>query len=142
MAVSTGGGEDEVMSTINITPFTDVLLVLLIIFIILASVTKEPKLPDAYNKDKVQPSQIVVMVDGQDHVQIGSNTVAVADMRAAFSELQDETDHRFKSVIIKADPKASYGVILQVMDAAKQVDLTDFGLANHVIGTPAGQTSS
>ena len=30
------------MSTINITPFTDVLLVLLIIFIILASVTKEP----------------------------------------------------------------------------------------------------
>ena len=75
MAVSTGGGEDEVMSTINITPFTDVLLVLLIIFIILASVTKEPKLPDAYNKDKVQPSQIVVMVDEKDHVQIGSNQV-------------------------------------------------------------------
>jgi biopolymer transport protein ExbD len=39
LAVSTAGGEDEVMSTINITPFTDVLLVLLIIFIILASVT-------------------------------------------------------------------------------------------------------
>ena len=48
------------MSTINITPFTDVLLVLLIIFIILASVTKEPKLPDAYNKDKVTASQILV----------------------------------------------------------------------------------
>lgn len=40
------------MSTINITPFTDVLLVLLIIFIILASVTKEPKLPVAKNADK------------------------------------------------------------------------------------------
>ena len=77
MAVSTGGGEDEVMSTINITPFTDVLLVLLIIFIILASVTKEPKLPEAYNKDKVQPSQIVVIIDENDHVQIGSNQVAV-----------------------------------------------------------------
>ena len=63
------------MSTINITPFTDVLLVLLIIFIILASVTKEPKLPDAYNKDKVQPSQIVVIIDEHDHVQIGSNQV-------------------------------------------------------------------
>ena len=66
MAVSTGQGEDEVMSTINITPFTDVLLVLLIIFIILASVTKEPKLPDAKNKDKVQPSQIVVIIDEQE----------------------------------------------------------------------------
>ena len=138
MAVSTGGGEDEVMSTINITPFTDVLLVLLIIFIILASVTKEPKLPDAFNKDKVQPSQIVVMIDGQDHIQIGSNTVSLQDAKAAFSDLQDQTDHKFKSVIIKADPKASYGTILQVMDAAKQVDLTDFGLANHVQGTPAG----
>ena len=140
MAVSTGQGEDEVMSTINITPFTDVLLVLLIIFIILASVTKEPRLPDAYNKDKVQPSQIVVIVDDKDHIQIGSNQVTIADAKAAFGELQDATDHRFKSVIIKADPKSSYGTILQVMDAAKQVDLTDFGLANHVEGTPQGAT--
>jgi len=141
LAVSTGAGEDEVMSTINITPFTDVLLVLLIIFIILASVTKEPKLPDAYNKDKVQPSQIVVLVDEHDHVQIGSNTVSIPDAKAAFEQLQDATDHRFKSVIIKADPRASYGVILQVMDAAKQVDLTDFGLANHVQGAAPGQSS-
>ncbi|HEY6487039.1 MAG TPA: biopolymer transporter ExbD [Candidatus Cybelea sp.] len=140
MAVSTGGGEDEVMSTINITPFTDVLLVLLIIFIILASVTKEPKLPDAYNKDKVQPSQIVVMVDEKDHIQIGSNQVDIKDAKAAFAQLQDATDHRFKSVIVKADPHATYGTILQVMDAAKQVDLTDFGLANHVQGAPPGAT--
>ena len=128
------------MSTINITPFTDVLLVLLIIFIILASVTKEPKLPDAYNKEKVQPSQIVVIIDEHDHVQIGSNEVAIIDAKAAFAQLQEATEHRFKSVIIKADPKASYGVILQVMDAAKSVDLTDFGLANHVQGAPAGTT--
>jgi biopolymer transport protein ExbD len=61
-------------------------------------------------------------------------------MKAAFAQLQDATDHRFKSVIVKADPRASYGVILQVMDAAKNEDLTDFGLANHVEGTPAGST--
>jgi biopolymer transport protein ExbD len=63
MAVTTSAGEDDVMSTINITPFTDVLLVLLIIFIILASVTKEPHLPLAHNSDKVKPSQIVVYID-------------------------------------------------------------------------------
>ena len=103
MAVSTGGGEDEVMSTINITPFTDVLLVLLIIFIILASVTKEPKLPDAYNKDKVQPSQIVVMIDEHDHVQIGSNQVEIHDA------------------------KAPYGIIIRILDAAKQAGLEDVG---------------
>ena len=142
MAVSTGGNEDEVMSTINITPFTDVLLVLLIIFIILAAVTKEPKLPDAHNKDKVQPSQIVVIIDDKNTIQIGSNTVTIAEAPAAFAALQDATGQRFKSVIIKADPKSSYGTILQVMDAAKRdpADLTDFGLANHVEGQPQGQS--
>lgn len=136
MAVSTGGGEDEVMATINITPFTDVLLVLLIIFIILASVTKEPKLPDAHNKDRVQASQIVVIINDKNDIQIGSNVITIAQAKDTFAQLQEQTGHRFKSVIVKADPKANYGVILQLMDAAKQVDLTDFGLANHIEGTP------
>ncbi|HEX8806210.1 MAG TPA: biopolymer transporter ExbD [Candidatus Aquilonibacter sp.] len=129
------------MSTINITPFTDVLLVLLIIFIILASVTKEPKLPDARNKDKVQPSQIVVIIDDKNNIQIGSNTVTISQAHDAFAALQDQTGHKFRSVIIKANPKSTYGTILQVMDAAKSTGLIDFGLANHIEGTPEGQSS-
>jgi biopolymer transport protein ExbD len=135
VAVSTGQGEEEVMSTINITPFTDVLLVLLIIFIILASVTKEPSLPLAKNRDKVLPSQIVVIIDDKNNIQIGSNQVNIKDAKSAFEDLQNNTGHRFKSVIIKADPKADYGTILQVMDAAKGVDLTEFGLANKIEGS-------
>ena len=84
MAVNTGPAEDEVMSTINIPPFTDVLLVLLIIFIILASVTKEPKLPDAKNVLKVQPSEIVVLVDKDNKVQVGSQIVDQTDAGRVF----------------------------------------------------------
>jgi biopolymer transport protein ExbD len=134
MAVSTGQGEEDVMSTINITPFTDVLLVLLIIFIILAAVTKEPKLPDAKNTDKVEASQIVVIVDEKNNIEIGSKIVSIAGASQAFKELQDNTNHLYTSVIIKADPRASYGTILQVMDAAKNEQLTNFGLANHIEG--------
>ncbi len=130
------------MSTINITPFTDVLLVLLIIFIILASVTKEPKLPDAHNRDKVTASQLIVFVDDKNNIQIGGNQdVPISDARAAFAQLQADTGHKFKSVIIKANPQASYGIILQLMDAAKSNDLTDFGLANHIEGQPQGSNS-
>src|SRR5579872_50483 len=136
MAVSTGEDSEEVMSTINITPFTDVLLVLLIIFIIFASVTKEPKLPDAKNSDKVKDSQIVVLIDEHNKIQIGSQSVDIAQAPAAFKQLADQTGHRYSSVIIKADPKATYGTVLQVMDAAKREDLTDFGLANHIEGAP------
>ncbi len=140
MAVSTGQAEEEVMSTINITPFTDVLLVLLIIFIILASVTKEPKLPEAKNKQKVHPSQIVVLIDEKNRVQIGSSIVDEHEARNQFQSLRKSTGSGLKTVIIKASPKASFGTILRVMDAAKSADLNTFGLANHVEGTPEGQT--
>ena len=141
MAVSSGQGEEEVMSTINITPFTDVLLVLLIIFIILASVTKEPKLPNAKNSLKVLPSQIVVMIDAKNRVQVGSQTVDQSDAGRVFHDLVEQTGGRLRTVIIKSDPKAEFGTILRVMDAAKNEGLTGFGLANHVEGTPEGQSS-
>ncbi|GAC1299574.1 MAG: biopolymer transporter ExbD [Vulcanimicrobiaceae bacterium] len=135
MAVSTNSGDDDVMSTINITPFTDVLLVLLIIFIILASVTKEPKLPEARNKEKVKASQIIVYIDEKSRIQVGSTTTDIAGAPRVFKKLQDDTNRVYTSVIIKADPKASYGTILQVMDAAKKENLTNFGLANKTEGT-------
>jgi len=128
------------MSTINITPFTDVLLVLLIIFIILASITKEPKLPDAKNRQKVHPSQIVVLIDEKNQVQIGSTTVNEMQTKQQFAELVKSTGTGLKTVIIKANPKASFGTILRVMDAAKSANLTTFGLANHIEGLPEGQT--
>ena len=140
MAVTTGQGEDEVMSTINITPFTDVLLVLLIIFIILASVTKEPKLPDAKNREKVHPSQIVVIITSDNKVQIGSSIVNDVQAKEQFASLRRSTGTGLKTVIIKSDPKASFGTILRVMDAAKAANLTTFGLANHIEGLPEGQT--
>jgi biopolymer transport protein ExbD len=140
MAVTTGPGEDEVMSTINITPFTDVLLVLLIIFIILASVTKEPKLPDAKNTLKVLPSEIVVLIDAKNRVQVGSTVVDQTDTGRMFHDLVQQTGGRLKTVIIKAAPDADFGTILRVMDAAKNEGLTGFGLANHIEGQPEGQS--
>ena len=141
MAVTAGGQEDEVMSTINITPFTDVLLVLLIIFIILASVTKEPKLPDAKNVLKVQPSEIVVLIDSKNRVQVGSTIVDNTDSARVFHDLVQQTGGKLRTVIIKADPKADFGTILRVMDAAKNEGLTGFGLTNHIEGQPEGQSS-
>jgi biopolymer transport protein ExbD len=124
------------MSTINITPFTDVLLVLLIIFIILASVTKEPPLPRAKNALKVVPSQIVVIIDKDNKIEVGSTVVDnIADAKTAFRTLQYDTGNHFKSVIVKADPKAHYGTVLQVMDAAQAAGLTEFGLANKTEGS-------
>jgi len=105
MAVTAGGQEDEVMSTINITPFTDVLLVLLIIFIILASVTKEPKLPDAKNVLKVQPSEIVVLIDSKNRVQVGSTIVDNTDSARVFHDLVQQTGGNCAPLLSRRIPK-------------------------------------
>jgi len=140
MAVATAQDDDDVMSTINITPFTDVLLVLLIIFIILASVTKEPKLPVAKNVLKVLPSEIVVLIDAKNRVQIGSTVVDQGDSSRVFHDLVTQTGGKLRTVIIKSDPRADFGTILRVMDAAKNEGLTGFGLANHIEGQPESQS--
>ena len=93
------------------------------------------KLPDAKNRDKVHPSQIVVIINDKSEVQIGSYTVPISQASDQFKTLQEQTGHVYKSVIIKADPNANYGTVLQVMDAAKSQNLTDFGLANHIEGS-------
>jgi len=140
MAVSTGQQDEGVMSTINITPFTDVLLVLLIIFIILASVTKEPKLPDAKNVLKVQPSEIVVLVDAKNNVRVGSTWVEQTDAARVFHDLWVQTGGKLHTGVIKADPKADFGTSRRGMDSAKNEGLTGFGLANHIEGQPEGQS--
>ena len=134
MALTTGGNSEEVMSTINITPFTDVLLVLLIIFIILASVIKEPKLPDAHNKELVKESQIVV-----------TSTTRTKSRSVQSSTRSRRSSPRSKicgvdepSVQERHHQSRSEGQLRDdrsVMDKAKDVGLTSFGLANHVEGS-------
>ena len=75
-------------------------------------------------------SPMVATISGASCGERPQTTVRSAS--GAFTTLQDQTNHVYKSVIIKADPKADYGTVLQVMDAAKNADLTNFGLANKV----------
>jgi len=72
MNVSSGGGEEEVMSNINTTPLVDVMLVLLIIFIITTQVAKQAikvDLPDAVNQaTQTKPENILIIIDKEGKV--------------------------------------------------------------------------
>jgi len=125
------------MSTINITPFTDVLLVLLIIFMILTSLLKPPPVPEAKNRLKVSPSPIVVIISPKDEIQIGAEVVPKEKIYDAFQAYFNQLGGAQNDIIIKAAPTSKYGTVLTVMDAAKSAGFTEFGLANHIEGTPA-----
>jgi len=124
--------ESEVMAEINITPFTDVLLVLLIIFMILAALVTPPgfekELPNHSNNQSQQQNQKndievvvnekgVIFVDGQKTDQKG--VYRVMTLTAI------KRPHKHVSII--ADAKAPYGIIITILDAAKEAGLEDVG---------------
>jgi biopolymer transport protein ExbD len=140
MSLVGSGPEEDVMSTINITPFTDVLLVLLIIFMILTSLLKPPPVPQAKNKLKVENSPLVMIIHhnpatNKDEVQVGPDIIALNEIDARMKEYAD-TFQRDHDIIIKAAPNVRTGTVLRVMYAGKQSGFTKFGLANKIQGAP------
>jgi biopolymer transport protein ExbD len=125
--------DDAVMAEINITPFTDVLLVLLIIFMILAALTTPPgfekKLPDS------NPNAPVTQQNKKDksvEVVVSKLGVIFIDGReskgdAIYNDLQNVESRRGKEthISLTADIKAPYGLVIKVLDAAKAAGLND-----------------
>jgi biopolymer transport protein ExbD len=124
--------DDQVMAEINITPFTDVLLVLLIIFMILAALVTPPGFqkdlpnkaaPSVRNDDPKKSIDIevndkgAIFVDGLRTDEQGIYTV----MRKA------ERKRGRLHVSITADVKARYQIIMRILDAAKLANLNDVG---------------
>lgn len=121
------------MAEINITPFTDVLLVLLIIFMILAALVAPPgfekELPNKNNSNPATQNKnkndIEVDVNNRGVIYVdGTKTDEVGVYRTMFDVSKKKPKHH---VAIIADAKAPYGVIIRILDAAKVAGLEDVG---------------
>src|ERR1700737_5380548 len=106
MSVIGSQPEEDVMSTINITPFTDVLLVLLIIFMILTSLLKPPPVPLAKNKLKVNNSPLVVIINPKDEIQVGADPIPKTQIYDKFKAYYDQLNGTKDDLIINAAPPA------------------------------------
>jgi biopolymer transport protein ExbD len=125
--------DEEVMAEINITPFTDVLLVLLIIFMILAALITPPGFqkelpnhtnPSSANKDDPKKT-IEVDVNDKGVVFLDGQRVAEKDIYTEMARVESKRGKLHVSIV--ADAKAPYGLIIRILDAAKQVNLDDVG---------------
>ncbi|NDD28025.1 MAG: biopolymer transporter ExbD [Proteobacteria bacterium] len=132
MAVKAGDGDPDVMADINITPFTDVLLVLLIIFMVAATAVVQngfninlPKEASTTSAD--DPSGIIVSVSVPDAVKVNGQPVAANELEGYLRRLKENknTDR----VIIMAEDNVEYLQVVSVMDSAKAVGLTGIALA-------------
>jgi len=120
-----GGGGDrfnvEQNSEINVTPFVDVMLVLLIIFMVaapLASVTVEVNLPPAVAKQsETPPKPVYISIQQSGKVYIGDFETTVDDMGSDLAKNIGRRDPSKERIYIRADEKTRYGTFMEVMNA-------------------------
>ncbi len=121
---------DRLMSEINVTPFVDVMLVLLIIFMVTAPMMIEGlnvDLPEATAKPlDSEKEHLVITIDKDLLVYINDYKIGVDSLGDKLSKtLQGRSD---REVYLKADKNIPYGIVVQVMAEIKKAGVEQLGM--------------
>ena len=136
MAVKSFSQNDGIISEINITPLTDVMLVLLIIFMVTATFfVAEPamqvELPPAVTSDLVPKvdGEITVIVKQDGSMTVNDRPTTETGLTNALLEAARSIEAEKKVVVVRGDREAAYGRVIWIMDAARLVGLRNVSLA-------------
>ena len=119
---SNGGddGGEGIVAEINITPLTDIFLVLLIIFMVTTSVIssqgKEVNLPASPDASQL-PQGVTVTVTDKGEIEINGEAVSETNLPIALKAALDNA--REKIVILKGDRKVMLGKAVNILDLAQ-----------------------
>jgi biopolymer transport protein TolR len=122
MGMKASSGGDELNSEINVTPFVDVMLVLLIIFMITAPMMNttgvELQLPQVAAKNIDDPEgKLVLSIKKTSEIFLGGTAVTWQDLEIKLKA--NERVKREAALYIEADTDLPYGVIITAMAVAK-----------------------
>ena len=128
--MTSGGKHNELMSEINVTPFVDVMLVLLIIFMVTAPMMIQGlnvDLPEATAKPlDSEKEHLIISINKDQQVYINDFEVTVEFLREKLLKvLQGRTD---RDVYLKADKNIPYGIVVQVMAEIKGAGVEQQGM--------------
>ncbi|MBN21078.1 MAG: protein TolR [Bdellovibrionaceae bacterium] len=126
---------DEIFSEINITPLTDIFLVLLIIFMVTSSVMSQMgvnvKLPEASSKvSEHAPEGVVVTLMANGGLKINETRILPGDwesLELLLSQALEQTQKKW--VVLEGDRQAVLGEMVKVMETAKKAGAVDFSIA-------------
>ena len=139
---SSGGGKRyEDNSQINVTPFVDVMLVLLIIFMVaapLASVNVKVDLPPSVSKPAKVKDPVYVSLQANGKVYIGDIEVSYAEFSTRLVQASGNNYNR--RIFIRADKTVEYKEVMRVMNVIQDTGFYQIALvAEDRPVTPAGQ---
>jgi biopolymer transport protein TolR len=133
MALSTAAGRKRgIMAEINVTPLTDVFLVLLIIFMITTSAMIKPEGVDLPQSSAEEQEQKGVMVTMTPSREIFVNDRPVPNDEGALTSVLKDTLSRSdeKVVILAGDRDVVLGEVVRVLGLAKEAGAKGFALAS------------
>jgi biopolymer transport protein TolR len=136
------GSQRGALSEINVTPLVDVMLVLLIVFMISAPLLTAgvplelPKTEAGAIQDQNEPLSVSIRADGT--IFVGERQVAFSTLAPQLREMAGPESK--KPIFVRADGRASYAVVAQVMAALATSGFTSINLVTDTGGPSSGLT--
>lgn len=129
------------LSEINVTPFVDVVLVLLIIFMITAPVLQsgiEVAVPKTKTVKEVTEERLVISIDRSQRVFLGNDPININQIGERLRQKIRDPEHQ--SIYVRADENVPFGAFATVMDAVKQAGIVNVSIVTQPLETKnAGQ---
>jgi len=124
------GGKKRLMSDINVTPFVDVMLVLLIIFMVTAPMMiqgEDVNLPKTVSKPiKTKDDPLILTINRKQEISIEKHKIALDELDEKLKSLFKYRDN--KELLLRGDKDLSYGFILQVTARIKGAGIEKLSL--------------
>jgi biopolymer transport protein TolR len=124
------GNSGHLMSDINVTPFVDVMLVLLIIFMVTAPMMMQGvdvSLPEATAEPlESEKEHLIITIDTKNQVFINDFQVSVDGLGEKLKKILEGRSDR--EVFLKADKDISYGTVIHVMAEIKGAGVEKLGM--------------
>ncbi|MBP6217196.1 MAG: biopolymer transporter ExbD [Oligoflexales bacterium] len=138
--MSHSSDDEEEITSINVTPFVDVMLVLLIIFMVTASYIANRsigiQLPKAETSDASSESarNLAFTLDAQSQLSIDGKHLDFASIPDEIAASQKKNPDKPLSAIISADKLTPHGDVVRLIDMIRKHGITDFAI--HVEVSP------
>ncbi|MGE5326688.1 MAG: ExbD/TolR family protein [Deltaproteobacteria bacterium] len=127
------------LAEINVTPFVDVVLVLLIIFMVTAPILQsgiEVDLPKTRTVRAISEERVVVTVDKKQTVYVGNDPINIH--RLGSTVLDRMRGEKNSPVYLRCDEAVPFGAFAKVIDSLKQAGITNINIVTEPLNTSGG----